>query len=521
MNQTVNTNTVDQQRLRAQSRVGIVLKDKWRLDSLLGVGGMAAVYAATHRNQKRVAVKMLHAEFSQQGDTRTRFLREGYAANVIEHPGAVSVLDEDVSDDGNAFLVMELLEGETLDQRWERHAGRLPFGEVLSFADQLLDVLALAHIKGIVHRDIKPENLFLTREGVLKVLDFGIARVFETAQDAKQATRAGQVIGTPAFMAPEQALARWGDIDGRTDIWAVGATMFTLVSGSHVHEAQTGTEQLVYSATRPARSLASVVTGIPPSVVAIIDRALLFEKTQRWPDARNMQGAVRAALSSFAPQPAVDPRLAGGMPGASAPRIQVPVGVAAGPMRGPQASSPEFAPLDSLVGLDPVQLQAQVSARAAEREQRAKEIALAQPVIQELMARHGAAKQRVQDALARLTAARNERAALEEWFKSHVGGQASAADAAREQLNQAFAQFARAVVGDNATFGTEFDGAREDIVRLGKQSEAAQHDFAVHQAALEAYDKKSVTTGILVTAVALLVGMILFFLPVILRYTAE
>ena len=517
MSQTLNTNIVDQQRLRAQSRVGVVLKDKWRLDSLLGVGGMAAVYAATHRNQKRVAVKMLHAEFSQQGDTRTRFLREGYAANVIEHPGAVSVLDDDVSEDGNAFLVMELLEGETLDQRWERNAGRLPFGEVLGFADQLLDVLALAHIKGIVHRDIKPENVFLTREGTIKVLDFGIARVFETAQDAKQATRAGQVIGTPAFMAPEQALARWNDIDGRTDIWAVGATMFTLISGSHVHEAQSGTEQLVYSATRPARSLASVVAGVPPSVVAIIDRALSFEKTQRWPDARNMQGAVRAAMSSFAPQAPVDPRLGGAMGGmgGSAPRVPT------APTRTPQASVPDIGVSDSLAGLDPVQLQAQVSARAAERDQRAKEIAQAQPVIQDLLARHGAAKQRVADALARLTAARNERAALEEWFKNHVGGQASAADAAREQLNQAFAQFARAVLGDTQTFGTEFDGAREEIVRLGKASEAAQHDLAVHQASLEAYDKKAVTQGIVVTIVAVLVFMVLFFMPVILRYTAD
>ncbi len=516
MTQTLNTNIVDQQRLRAQSRLGSVLKDKWHLDALLGVGGMAAVYSATHRNKKRVAVKMLHAEFSREGDTRTRFLREGYAANVIEHPGAVSVLDDDVSEDGNAFLVMELLEGETLDQRWERHAGRLPFGEVLGFADQLLDVLALAHIKGIVHRDIKPENLFLTREGMLKVLDFGIARVFETAQDAKQATRAGQVIGTPAFMAPEQALARWGEIDGRTDLWAVGATMFTLVSGLHVHDAQTGTEQLVYSATRPARSLASVVTGIPPSVVAIIDRALSFEKTQRWPDARNMQGAVRAALSSFAPPPQTDPRMSPAMAMGSSPRMPSISGT-----RTPQASSPDFGPSDSLAGLDPVQLQAQVTARAVEREQRAKEIAQAQPVINDLIARHGAAKQNVADAQARLTAARNERAALEEWFKNHVGGQANAADAARETMNQAFAQFARAVVGDSQTFGTEFDGAREEIVRLGRAAEAAQHDFAVHQSALDAYDKKSVTTGIMVTVIALLVFSVLFFLPVILRYTAD
>src|SRR3954447_11686335 len=119
---------------RAQTRVRIVLKDKWRLDSLLGVGGMAAVYAATHRNQKRVAVKVLLPELSNDEDVRTRFLREGYAANTIGHPGAVSVLDDDVAEDGAAFLVMELLEGETVEARWERKMNQLPLVEALAIA---------------------------------------------------------------------------------------------------------------------------------------------------------------------------------------------------------------------------------------------------------------------------------------------------------------------------------------------------------------------------------------------------
>src|ERR1700753_11154 len=105
----------DPQTTRARSRVGMVLQDRWTLDALLGVGGMAAVYAATHRNNKRVAVKMLHPEFSANPPLRLRFLREGYVANSIGHPGAVSVDDDDVTEDGCAFLVMELLDGETLD----------------------------------------------------------------------------------------------------------------------------------------------------------------------------------------------------------------------------------------------------------------------------------------------------------------------------------------------------------------------------------------------------------------------
>src|SRR5689334_11889696 len=105
---------------QAEARVGRTLKDKWTLDQLLGVGGMASVYAATHRNQKRVAIKMLHPELSFNAAVRKRFLREGYVANTVQHPGAVSVDDDDVGEDGCAFLVMELLDGETLEARWER-----------------------------------------------------------------------------------------------------------------------------------------------------------------------------------------------------------------------------------------------------------------------------------------------------------------------------------------------------------------------------------------------------------------
>src|SRR5947208_3170755 len=153
---------------RAKRRLGTVLNGKWRLDAVLGIGGMATVYAATHRNQKRVAIKMLHPEVSIDEQVKVRFTREGYVANTVGHPGAVSVLDDDVTEDGAAFLVMELLEGETLDHRREK-AGRLAPADVLDIADQLLDVLAAAHAKGILHRDLKPENLLLTHAVQLKV----------------------------------------------------------------------------------------------------------------------------------------------------------------------------------------------------------------------------------------------------------------------------------------------------------------------------------------------------------------
>ncbi len=216
----------------ARGRVGRTLREKWRLDALLGVGGMAAVYAGTHRNGKRGAVKVLHPELARSGDARARFLREGYVANAVDHPGAVAVIDDDATEDGLVFMVMELLQGSTLDALAEASPGRvLPLDVVLKAADDLLDVLAAAHANGIVHRDIKPENLFLVRDGALKVLDFGIARL-KQGDGSVRATRTGDAMGTPAFMPPEQALGNWSEVDGRTDLSGRGRhDVVTLLSG--------------------------------------------------------------------------------------------------------------------------------------------------------------------------------------------------------------------------------------------------------------------------------------------------
>src|SRR5580700_9392234 len=213
------TEFLDPLTVQARARVGQTLKGKWRLDVLLGVGGMAAVYGATHRNGSRVAVKILHPELSTNADVRARFTREGHAANAVGHEGAVKVIDDDVAEDGSLYLVTELLDGETLEDRRVRSGGRLSEDEVLSVADQLLDVLAAAHAKGVVHRDIKPANIFLSRSGQLKVLDFGIARLRELSTGGSLATKSGSAMGTPAFMSPEQARGLWNEVDGRSDVW--------------------------------------------------------------------------------------------------------------------------------------------------------------------------------------------------------------------------------------------------------------------------------------------------------------
>jgi serine/threonine-protein kinase len=287
---------------QARARLGTTLNAKYRLDRLLGVGGMASVYAATHRNGNRVAVKMLHGPLSLDADVRRRFLREGYVANKVSHSGAVQVTDDCEAEDGTAFLVMELLEGESLDIRWSRFERRMLPREVLAITYELLDVLGSAHSHGIVHRDIKPANVFLTMEGRVKVLDFGIARLLEVTQGHAH-THTGRAVGTPAFMPPEQALGKTRDIDGQTDLWAVGATMFTLMSGQDVHQAENVSEQLVFAATKPSRSLSVVSPEIAPEIARVVDRAISFTKSDRWADAREMRDAVAAAHEAVFGEP--------------------------------------------------------------------------------------------------------------------------------------------------------------------------------------------------------------------------
>ncbi|WP_433927634.1 protein kinase [Sorangium cellulosum] len=290
---------VDPEGFRPEALVGQVLRGKWRLERLLGFGGMAVVYAGTHRNGMRGAVKILRRELSGDEDARSRFLREGYVANRVDHPGIVRVLDDDVTDDGSVFLVMELLEGETVEARRARAPGGvLGAGEVLGIVDDLLDVLAVAHERGIVHRDLKPDNLFLTRQGQLKVLDFGIARLRELSSPSNASTRAGTMMGTPQFMPPEQAKGQWDKVDARTDLWAVGSTMFQLLSGRYVHEAETLPLLLLAAMTQPAPPVASVLPALPPPVAGVIDVALAFEPDRRWPNAHAMQRALRQARGS-------------------------------------------------------------------------------------------------------------------------------------------------------------------------------------------------------------------------------
>lgn len=286
----------------AARRVGALVRGKWRIDALLGLGGMATVYAATHRNGQRAALKIMHQVFARDAEVVDRFLGEGYVANKIGHASCVRVLDDDVTEDGEPFLVMELLEGETVRDRWRHTGKRLPLADVLHIAERLLDCLSACHAAGVVHRDLKPANVYVTSAGDIKLLDFGVALLRDSGGAA-----AGQALGTPAYMAPEQAMGLADKIDHRVDIFSVGALIYALSSGRRVHRAKTEQEGLKLAATARAQSLAEVAPDMPSDVVALVDRALSFEPSERFPDAASMQRAVAEAaarLTNVASSPA-------------------------------------------------------------------------------------------------------------------------------------------------------------------------------------------------------------------------
>jgi serine/threonine protein kinase len=291
----------------ARLRLGTVLAGKWRLDRVLGSGGMATVYAATHCNNGRAAaIKLLHSQLAWNAEIRRRFSREGYIANKVGHPGAVEMLDDGIDDQGSPFLVMDLLSGQSLHERQKSAPGGvLSAAEVLFIADGVLDVLVAAHEQGIVHRDLKPDNVLLTTDGAVKVLDFGIAHLVDSPHGEK-ATQTGLLIGTPSYMPQEQARGYSKLVSARSDLWSLGAILFTLLTGRRVHEGETPNEMLLNAMTARAPQLGTILPAVNRSLARVIDRALSYEPDDRWRDARAMQEAVREARAEVMAVPGAE-----------------------------------------------------------------------------------------------------------------------------------------------------------------------------------------------------------------------
>jgi serine/threonine-protein kinase len=276
--------------------IGRRIGGRYEVLRLIAEGGMGAVYEAQHiLSKKTVALKVLFPHLARDEASRQRFLREVSAPAQIGHEGIVEVYDAGIDDqDGSLFVAMELLRGETLRDRLVR--GGMPREEILDLFEQLLEPLGAAHTKGFVHRDLKPENVFLhrRRDGreVVKLLDFGIARHLESGSTA--VTHAGVAMGTPHYMAPEQALSA-RDVSFPADVWAVGAMLYEALAGRPPFEGETASVVLVQVCTRPHEPLRHVAPDTPAPLAALVDRCLEKEPSRRPPDARALLGELRAA----------------------------------------------------------------------------------------------------------------------------------------------------------------------------------------------------------------------------------
>ena len=302
----------------ADDLVGTTVVGKYRVDALLGRGGMGAVYRATHvAIGKRVALKFLDRESAQDADSVTRFQREAEAASAVESAHIVQIFDSGAIDK-RPFLVMELLQGEDLRARLRRE-GRIALAEALHMSGQVLRALSRAHAAGIVHRDLKPDNVFLCQRDddpmFVKIVDFGISKVARRTSTADTLTRKGTVLGTAFYMSPEQAQA-FRDIDGRTDLYSLGTILYEALSGRPPHVGSVYEAILIDICTKDAEDIRKHAPDVPEAVAQVIRKALARDRSERYQTATEFYEALalaapgmlrsggpttsRSALSSFA-----------------------------------------------------------------------------------------------------------------------------------------------------------------------------------------------------------------------------
>jgi serine/threonine protein kinase len=277
--------------------------DKYKLTRLIGVGGMGRVYEGIHTTLgKKFALKFIDRE-SATPEAIQRFQREAQAASAVESAHIVDIFDVGTSQDGEPFLVMELLRGEDLGHRIRR-LGRLDVPEALRVTAHVLRGLARAHEAGIVHRDLKPDNVFLVERDddpcFAKVLDFGVSKIHKPNVATKTITREGVVLGTPVYMSPEQAQAM-PDVDHRSDLWSVGAILYECLAGSPPFSGPTYEAVIVGICTRDADDVRLRNPEVPESIASFLRRALCRERAQRFANAREMLDALVAESAGLLP----------------------------------------------------------------------------------------------------------------------------------------------------------------------------------------------------------------------------
>ncbi len=265
---------------------GTVVAERYRLERLLGEGGMGEVWSATHEiTGGRVALKVLKAANMPRAEARKRFLREARAAALVDHPNIVQIRDV-IEHEDMPVLVMDLLHGETLHRRLAAR-GCLDLDEAARIAIQILGAVGAAHEAGLIHRDLKPENVFLARVSgsgeIARVLDFGIAKLIDDGLDGATVTQSGTVVGTPAYMAPEQLFGE-RELDYRIDVWAIGVILHELLTGVHPIEGDNYGQIAKKLLSEPVRSIAVLRPDLPADVIALVDHMLVREPENRLAD---------------------------------------------------------------------------------------------------------------------------------------------------------------------------------------------------------------------------------------------
>jgi serine/threonine-protein kinase len=293
---------------REPSLVGAVISRRYRLTRKLGTGGMGVVYAGERVSDGApVALKLLLSEFHKDESVLTRFLDEARATERLVHPNILRIFETGRAEDGTPYMAMELLEGVPLSA-YTQNGGRVPLAQGITILQGILAGLQAAHAQGIIHRDLKPDNVFLARDRsgqfVVKLLDFGIAKVMDAAGGMGAKTRTGVLLGTPAYMSPEQ-IKSTKDVDARADLWSAGVMFYEMLTGRIAFPAPTEYARLFNVLNEAPEPIDRVDPALAP-VAAFVARAMQKERDARYQTALEMSrglAAVQAQMGERAPQP--------------------------------------------------------------------------------------------------------------------------------------------------------------------------------------------------------------------------
>ncbi len=318
--------------------LGQIIDGKYRVIRLIGEGGMGCVYEGENsRISRRVAIKVMHAEAAANPEIALRFAREAQAAARIGSAHIVDVLDLGDLPNGDAFMVMEFLVGESLAERMKARL-RLGVSEVARIAHQILEGLASMHGAGIIHRDLKPANIFLARSAkgeIVKILDFGVSKFAPLPNESQAATTTGMLMGTPYYMAPEQARGAHREVNERSDIYALGVVLYRCLCGELPFIGENAHDLLFKIALGTYRPLTEVIPDLDSSFSAIVHKAMSRDPVDRYQNARAFQTAIiewgrqnhpslafDQTVASMAPPPMLAPSSMAGLPPIPGPAPQ-------------------------------------------------------------------------------------------------------------------------------------------------------------------------------------------------------